>query len=384
MPTSTNTEEHAKYCRLMLLLFKPWRTIDDLRGQHSSWPLAFAEFMESCSPYVRNVLKNLDVLHECKSAQYDHFRERGAARRRRAMASDNMQDSDRVMDDIADADELDVLSHCVDVDRLCTDKLSKSLANAIRCVQYVDQYHVYSGNPAQRSQVPLDSGRSSPDSDTTAPHNISTFIERVSETSLERSWEKVYKERKRVWKSGAASAETNVEHNATVTVGASTDALTATPYISTVSGADAGSAATANMSSVMSIATDVVQHNPMHLIESLVEKWTLNIEQARPFRLITTHAARKDLGQPVDPLRMFLGEPGGTGKSRVISAVKDYFYEMHQDRRFRLASFTGIAAKNISGSTLHSLLRARSVRGVGLGWTENRPPKRVGMKMSPR
>lgn len=53
---------------------------------------------------------------------------------------------------------------------------------------------------------------------------------------------------------------------------------------------------------------------------------------------------------------MFLGGPGGTGKSRVISALKDLFDCQGQGRRLRLASYTGVAASNISGMTLHSAL----------------------------
>ena len=53
---------------------------------------------------------------------------------------------------------------------------------------------------------------------------------------------------------------------------------------------------------------------------------------------------------------MYLGGPGGTGKSRVIAALTDYFAECGEARRLRLTSFTGIAAKNINGVTLHTSL----------------------------
>ncbi|KAK0229870.1 hypothetical protein EDD85DRAFT_751977, partial [Armillaria nabsnona] len=57
-----------------------------------------------------------------------------------------------------------------------------------------------------------------------------------------------------------------------------------------------------------------------------------------------------------EPLRMFLSGPGGTGKSTVINAIWTYFISRGQERRFRLTSYTGIAACNISGMTLHSAL----------------------------
>lgn len=53
---------------------------------------------------------------------------------------------------------------------------------------------------------------------------------------------------------------------------------------------------------------------------------------------------------------MFLSGPGGTGKSTVINAICTYFILRGQERRFHLTSYTGIAAHNISGMTLHSAL----------------------------
>ena len=54
---------------------------------------------------------------------------------------------------------------------------------------------------------------------------------------------------------------------------------------------------------------------------------------------------------------MYLGGPGGTGKSRVVNALRDFFSLRNQDRRFRLAAYTGVAARNIGGATLHALLQ---------------------------
>ncbi len=83
-------------------------------------------------------------------------------------------------------------------------------------------------------------------------------------------------------------------------------------------------------------------------IESMIKEYTLNAEQERAFRIVAGHSM--DRGSEL--LRMFLNGPGGTGKSRVISALHDFFERRNQGRRFRLASYTGVAARNISGMTL--------------------------------
>ena len=57
---------------------------------------------------------------------------------------------------------------------------------------------------------------------------------------------------------------------------------------------------------------------------------------------------------------MFINGPAGTGKSRIIHAIKDFFDSRGQTRKFRLASYMGIAARNINGMTLHQLLCFRN------------------------
>ncbi|PCH37357.1 hypothetical protein WOLCODRAFT_46168, partial [Wolfiporia cocos MD-104 SS10] len=81
-------------------------------------------------------------------------------------------------------------------------------------------------------------------------------------------------------------------------------------------------------------------------------KWSLNTEQRRAFDIIACHS----MDHNAEQLRIFLGGAGGTGKSRVINALKDFFETCNQSRRFRLASFTGVAARNIAGTTLHAAL----------------------------
>ncbi|THU94165.1 hypothetical protein K435DRAFT_668921, partial [Dendrothele bispora CBS 962.96] len=85
-------------------------------------------------------------------------------------------------------------------------------------------------------------------------------------------------------------------------------------------------------------------------LKSVIERFTLNTEQERAFRIVADHSLQQ--GSP--QLRMLLHGPGGTGKSHVIHALTEFFRIQGQERRLRLASFTGVAARNINGLTLHS------------------------------
>ena len=55
-------------------------------------------------------------------------------------------------------------------------------------------------------------------------------------------------------------------------------------------------------------------------------RWDLNKEQTHAFRIIAEHSM-----QPLaDPLRMYIGGPGGTRKSRVIQALTAYFAQTNE------------------------------------------------------
>lgn len=81
----------------------------------------------------------------------------------------------------------------------------------------------------------------------------------------------------------------------------------------------------------------------------MILEYGLNLEQACAFSLIANHSLKPN----TEPLRMFLGGPGGTGKSRIITAVTEFFKWRGEDRHFRLTSYMGVAARNIAGMTLH-------------------------------
>jgi len=102
------------------------------------------------------------------------------------------------------------------------------------------------------------------------------------------------------------------------------------------------------------IAQDIPQTVTENMvnIEAMIAEFTLNVEQARAFRIICEQSLQKY----VEPLKMYIGGAGGTGKSRVINALREFFIRRGQERRFRLASYTGVAATNISGMTVHSAL----------------------------
>ena len=80
---------------------------------------------------------------------------------------------------------------------------------------------------------------------------------------------------------------------------------------------------------------------------------TLSGKQRQAFTLITDHLFGPSYDQQL--LMVVLGT-AGTGKSYLINAVRHAFAVRSQSHRLRVTAPTGIAAANISGSTIYSLL----------------------------
>ncbi|KAJ7292475.1 hypothetical protein C8J57DRAFT_958443, partial [Mycena rebaudengoi] len=71
IPRRNKEHLREKYCRLMLIFFKPWRHAQDLRENYSSWEHAFSEFTKTCSESVLFKMNNMQILHECRDNRDD-------------------------------------------------------------------------------------------------------------------------------------------------------------------------------------------------------------------------------------------------------------------------------------------------------------------------
>jgi hypothetical protein len=88
-----------------------------------------------------------------------------------------------------------------------------------------------------------------------------------------------------------------------------------------------------------------------HFIEESIEKYSLNKEQERAFRIIANHASCPLSSQ--SQLKMYIGGMGGTGKSQVLKALTHFFELRKEKNRFVIVAPTGTAASLLGGSTYH-------------------------------
>lgn len=90
----------------------------------------------------------------------------------------------------------------------------------------------------------------------------------------------------------------------------------------------------------------------LRLLHSTIETYSLNSEQQRAFCIAARHLHHHER----DPLRMYLGGMGGTGKSRVLLAIMGFLMYRDEAHRFIVLGPTGGSAALVGGSTYHSVL----------------------------
>ncbi|KAF9063875.1 hypothetical protein BDP27DRAFT_1164934, partial [Rhodocollybia butyracea] len=71
IPRRDSQPDRERYCRLMLIFFKPWRDAHSLRGEYHSWSSAFEQFHKNCPLEYRKMMDNMQILHECRDSRDD-------------------------------------------------------------------------------------------------------------------------------------------------------------------------------------------------------------------------------------------------------------------------------------------------------------------------
>ncbi|KAJ7042216.1 hypothetical protein C8F04DRAFT_903127, partial [Mycena alexandri] len=69
IPSRGDPVSVEKHARLMLVLFKPWRHVSDLRSAGQTWTEAYADFIQLCSQDVLDRVENMQLLHECRDSR---------------------------------------------------------------------------------------------------------------------------------------------------------------------------------------------------------------------------------------------------------------------------------------------------------------------------
>lgn len=180
----------------------------------------------------------------------------------------------------------------------------------------------------------------------------------ADDRSLEDVWQHAYKQRKQEWKKHTVEQAQGVVPNKSVISAESSIIDDGQSFCKAMQSSSAG-----NHNVLILVHDPVRATEPAAAVDIsvMIAEYELNTEQARAFSLIVNHSVQDSS----NPLHMFLGGTGGTGKSRVVTAVEEFFKRRNEGHCFHLVSYMGVAARNISGMTFTFNPSAQSVEIKG-------------------
>ena len=337
IPRRDQCEVYERYCRLMLILFKPWRTSSDLHDGLQTWVSSFDSLVSGNLMSLRHLLimDNMQLLHDCRESRDLDVKSRHRARNPtcqpssdgRPFPSDFTVDGEQ--DDPSSAgpsipDDSTIDAHALELLQQTTDATLPVVKKGIISGLFTLDYTLSSPALLNASVVPTD--------EPTA--------------RAEAIWNSEYNHRKTSWRQDQIRLRSFLGLN-----GSSQDGM---PIITAAHTDITSPPISPTPISILSSPPSSLSH-----IKQVADTWTLDPDQSRTFGIVAQHASLPR-GQQ---LRMILSGGAGSGKSRVIKALTQFFSDRGENHRFRLAAFMGVAAHNIGGVTLHSALNLNTRRG---------------------
>lgn len=73
IPRRDRDDTKARYCRSILTLFVPWRSIQDVCGIDQTWEESFQTRQARISPASWKIINNIQLLQECKNDRDEHL-----------------------------------------------------------------------------------------------------------------------------------------------------------------------------------------------------------------------------------------------------------------------------------------------------------------------
>lgn len=327
--------DREEYCRTMMAIFAPrgWRSGRDLKADNETWSAKFEDTVFSETSLT--VMKNMHLLYECHDARHDFAAQRKAEERRAELAGIL---GDDIMDELDLDHEMEVCSED-NVDRSLVDYLELSS-------ELVGQYTATQRHKMREILAYMEEIGWTRSLGVIGMETNVLLPQEVFATGLTASAWKESLDRNREDVLRARAALRHVSRDGLAAIGP--------PEL------EEGLVKIMTLSQLT--ANAVVQHLPHHLsstvgqisdgMSSIIVEFQLNKEQRRAFLLVALQMS----GVHNDPLRMYLGGMGGTGKSQVIKAVISYLERRKEAYRYEVCAPTGAAASIIAGSTYHSVL----------------------------
>ena len=325
LPRKTDMDDDMYYCT-MLSFFHPWRTGRELKKNDETWYSAFHR--HTFSQRELQIMKNCNLRYECYDAR-DAFSSQLNQQRTQKLLPDDMMMIDRGLETMEMHDDPDEFNgdendpEPLDLEAGVETRESEIVYVQQQTVVLTDRMLTKAGFYNTNNNYP------------TVPSNVSGY-----EIPLQLSsnhWNNVLKvekdevDNKRESVLAAGNKATSNDHNSNPSDFNGVKIIDKNYFSRTFRYAHAS-----EESNVCRIIAD----------------YSLNNAQERAFRIAINHL----LSSSDEQLRMYIGGMAGTGKSRVLHALKSFFADCRQSYRMIILAPTGTAAALVHGFTYHSAL----------------------------
>lgn len=315
------------YCSTMLTLFKPWRSGFDLKKGEASWDETF--LLHPFSGRQLELMKNMNIRYECLDARDDFH-----AQMKKGMTAipgewderggqlfqdlDQMAINDAVNGPSAESTNFDEISMSPNIgprDRARTEIMA-NMRRTLSALGWADR---------EPTLLPDD-------------WNPELELEPISIKQTPAQWRAVVtSKRMEILEERARHRPANVS----------------------IETGSASSSFTPNDVRVIDksyMSQSFVSKQSQETINSVSVHFELNKEQDRAFRIVANHACSPDS----DQLKMNIAGMAGTGKTRVLEALVEFFKQRNESHRLTIVAPTGSAAALLKGSTYHSMFGINS------------------------
>ncbi|CAF1337157.1 unnamed protein product [Adineta steineri] len=356
VPRKDRDDTKERYCRSILTLFVPWRSIQDVCDVDQTWEEAFQIRQTRILPTSSKIIDNIQLLQECRNDRDEHLQQVIEAAQTETGSDylySNRHDSDS---DDENTEIFDVLE-AIDITCIPTINDNTNKAEQIyfeKIVQAVDQANRFTNirNSLMRSTNRL---MHSLISDNYLNFEHKHLVPATSDLiQLNDRWQRKIKEDKERIRNASICEPLEddfIEKHDTVE-----NELAETVEHSSPSNFNSDNGLLSSRS-IMPVIKITVPNEITR--ENIVTQFTLNKNQKAAFMIITGHLDGLDKlneGDKQDQLIMCVPGCGGIGKSQLIRAITAYFTETNRVHKLRKLAPTSVAAAEIEGMTIHSFL----------------------------
>ncbi|KAJ3559330.1 hypothetical protein NM688_g415 [Phlebia brevispora] len=319
IPRSDDADQKELYSASILMLMCPWRNIRELKTNGGSWAQSLSDFMSVAPRPIHAIVDNLQHFYSCSDAvRRSQTKERltktdlTVLRQHGELGAHSSEDNNFSL--LLDEDE----DESIDIEELIKVAKRKQMREADRIHgQQAVLIGEIAGFFSQNSAQWTPSGRVAMGDD----------MRKLT-----------------VWKQAMSTAHQEPVHTVNHLLQPSSNAT------------------------VEQLTDAALQPNILPDVEMAenalppVDVTDLNTQQRLVYDIVTTHLDQHLAGDHPQQLCLIVYGEGGTGKSRVIQTITQYFKSRGQEHTLVKCAFTGVAASLINGKTYHSVFHI-SIRG---------------------